>query len=332
MALQPAVSWSTVDVGGASLELLRAAVRPPGDPLLFIPGWGLTPRAYTRALLPIAAGGLSVLAPSLPGFGSSTPLRLGAPLVAYAERVIALLDVLDPDKPVFLAGHSFGGGVALKVAELRPDLVRSVTVVNPVGGAPDRRGLRRASWLGWSLAATAAALPRLRPRLPDPGPLVRIAADFVPNVVRRPVRTAFTGAVALTAQLSAEAIRLAESGMPTLYVWGERDRLVLPGRLRGVGGPDASVVVSGGHGWMITHPDDFATTLHEALAVHALLEHEIRGHGVASPEAIAAVVAEVESHPEAPLAPLFPFERRRRARHRPPGPRAPSSTAVAAGR
>ena len=267
------------------------------------------------ALLPVARGGLRIIAPSLPGFGASTPLRLRSPLGAFARRIVALLEVLDPEKPVFATGHSFGGGIALKLAQLRPDFVRSVTVVNPVGGAPDSRGLRRAGWLGWSLAGALSHVPRSRPQAFDPRAAADVVLDFLPNLGRRPLRLAVSGAVALTAQLADEARQLVDSGVPMLYVWGDRDRLVLPGRLHGLGGPEGTEVVAGGHGWVITHPEEFAATLQETLAVHALLELETRG---SAPAVAAAAVSEVVLDPSRRLADAFPPERRRRARHTPP--------------
>jgi pimeloyl-ACP methyl ester carboxylesterase len=306
------VRWRTVDVSGARVELLEVG---SGEPVLFLPGWGLTARSYIAALLPLASSGLRVIAPSLPGFGASTPLGLRAPLAAYARRIVALLDVLDPEHPVFATGHSFGAGVTLKMAHLRPDLIRSVTAVNPVGGAPDRRGLRKVSWLGWSLASSVAALPKSRPHAIDPRQLTRLAADLMPNVARRPIRALATGAVAITAQLADEARQLAATGMPVLYVWGDRDRLILPGQLQGMGGPESTETVAGGHGWVITHPQEFAETLHESLAVHALLELEQRG---VAPAVAAATVARAITDPSKPLADVFPPERRHRARHKPP--------------
>jgi pimeloyl-ACP methyl ester carboxylesterase len=306
------VRWRTVEVSSARVELLEVG---SGEPVLFLPGWGLTARSYIAALLPLASAGLRIIAPSLPGFGASTPLGLRAPLSAYAHRIVALLDVLDPEHPVFATGHSFGAGVTLKVAQLRPDLIRSVTAVNPVGGAPDRRGLRKASWLGWSLAGAVAALPQSRPHFIDPLQVTRLAADLVPNLARRPLRALATGAVALTAQLADEARQLAAAGMPVLYVWGDRDRLILPGQLAGMGGPEGSEMVAGGHGWVITHPQEFAETLHESLAVHALLELEQRG---VDPAVAAATVAQAVTDPSKPLADVFPPERRHRARHKPP--------------
>ncbi len=312
MPVQHKLRCRSVDVGGARIELFEVG---EGDPVMFLPGWGLTARAYAAALLPLATAGLRVIAPSLPGFGASSPMGFRAPLAAYARRLVALLEVLDPEKPVFAAGHSFGGGITLKLAQLRPDLVRSVTAVNPVGGAPDRTGLRRAGWLGWSLASAASALPRTRPHLIDPRQVTRVALDLLPNLARRPLRAVTSGAIALTAQLADEARQLADSGMPVLYVWGDRDRLVLPGHLHGLGGPDGTEIVAGGHGWVITHPEDFAATLHETLAVHAMLEREVRGE---PPEQAAAAIAGALADPTTPLAGLFPPERRRRARHIPP--------------
>lgn len=321
----PRQRWRLVDAGGARVELMEIDACDPvdpgrlGDPVLFLPGWGLTARAYVPALLPLARAGLRVIAPSLPGFGASTPLGLRAPLAAYARRIIALLDVLDPEKPVFAVGHSFGGGVALKVAQLRPDLIRSVTVVNPVGGAPDRRGLRQATWLGWSLAGAAGNLHRefsRRPERINPRQAARVALDLLPSLTRHPLRSAMSGVVALTSQLGDEARQLADSGMPMLYVWGDRDRLVLPGQLHGVGGPESTNVVPGGHGWVITHPMEFAATLHEAFVVQAMLERDVRGTppvSVPDPMDSAGTAADTESN----LAHLFPPERRRRARHIP---------------
>lgn len=309
MPAAPVPRWGTVTVGGGRFRLMTAG---EGDPLLFLHGWGLSPRAYAGGLVRLCGAGLRVVAPALPGFGGSTPppLReLG--LAAYAGRVAALLDDLDLDPPPFVVGHSFGGGVALQLAHDRPDLVRSLTLVNPVGGAPARRSegrpLADRSWLRWALRAAAEL---------DPRDVLRIAPDllrdFLPNLVQSPLTTAVTGAVALRATLADEAGAVVAGGTPVLLVWSDRDRLVAPGQLPEVVGQLATEVVGGRHGWLLTRPAEFADLLHNALVVHAMLERRRRGQAVVLP-------------PGTSLADLLPAERRHRSRpdtDAPPEPRA----------
>ena len=95
-----------------------------------------------------------------------------------------LLDVLGIEHPVFVAGHSFGGGVAIQLATDRPERVRSLTLVNTVGGAPGRRaGMTDTSWLRWA-AGTVGELSTSGVLRAAPS----LAADYLPNVVRGPRR------------------------------------------------------------------------------------------------------------------------------------------------
>lgn len=81
------------------------------------------------------------VAVDLPGSGFSPPprTRRGYSITALADTVIELIETLDRG-PVHLIGNSMGGAVALRAAALRPDLVRTLTLVS--AALPDRR-LRR---------------------------------------------------------------------------------------------------------------------------------------------------------------------------------------------
>jgi pimeloyl-ACP methyl ester carboxylesterase len=65
----------------------------------------------------------------LPGFGLSDPGRRYT-IAALANRVIRYLEWSDRG-PVHLVGNSLGGSVSVRVAGLRPDLVRTLTLVSP---------------------------------------------------------------------------------------------------------------------------------------------------------------------------------------------------------
>jgi pimeloyl-ACP methyl ester carboxylesterase len=298
----PEVRWRDVRVDGASVRLMEAG-DPSADPLLFLHGWGLSPRSYAVGITRLTKAGVRVLAPALPGFGGSDgPPLQEIDLAAYAGRIGRLLDVLELDAPVFVAGHSFGGGVALQLATDRPERVRSLTLVNSVGGAPSRSSVfGRSSWPRWALGALTELSPREVTRAAP-----SMLRDFVPNLVRKPITLALTARVALTASLVEQAEQLIAAGLPVLFVWGDADRLVARGALGEVAGSLPSEVVQGRHGWLLTEPEEFATLLRNALVVHAMLERKQRGQAVVLP-------------PGASLADLIPTERRAAARGGAPG-------------
>ena len=284
-------TWQTVDVDGAMVRVMTAG---SGDPLLFLHGWGLSPRTYADGITRLTAAGLQVIAPALPGFGGSDgpPLR-SLDLRVYSQQVGRLLDVLGVEHPAFVVGHSFGGGVGISLATHRPERVRSLTLVNSVGGAPGQRtGLTDASWLKWMLGTLSELSPRDIARS-TPGML----RDFLPNALRHPLTMALTAKLALTVDLAEEAESLVAAGVPVLFFWGDDDKLILPGALRSIAGSLPSEVVQGRHGWLLARPEDFASLVRDALVVHAMLERKQRGQALVLPKG-------------STLADLIPAERR----------------------
>ncbi len=95
-----------------------------GAPVLFIHGDIVGPQLTWRKQRELADR-WSLLIPSRPGFGESPPLErndfdLEAPM--FAELL---------GEGAHLVGHSYGAVIALLVAALRPDAVRSLTVSEP---------------------------------------------------------------------------------------------------------------------------------------------------------------------------------------------------------
>lgn len=295
MTLHPPV-WQTVDVDGAALRVLTAG---EGDPLLFLHGWGLSPRAYQAGITRLTAAGLRVIAPGLPGFaGSDGPALNAIDMPAYARQVGRLLDVMGVEHPAFVVGHSFGGGVGIQLATDRPERVRSLTLLNSVGGAPgSRQGLVDASWLRWMIGTAKELSPKDIARS-APGML----RELVPNLIRKPITCALTARLALTVDLSAEAQRLVANGVPVLFFWGDDDSLILPGALSDIAGALPNEVVNGRHGWLLAKPEEFASLVRDALVVHAMLERKKRGQALVLPKG-------------STLADLIPPERRHTGRN-----------------
>ena len=111
-----------------------SAVGGHGLPVVFLHGWGLGHRAYHGVLRELTARGCRVYAPALPGFGGTADLPAGRRTVqGYAAWVATFLDTVGIAEPVLVVGHSFGGGVAVRLAHDDPARVRQLVLINSVG-------------------------------------------------------------------------------------------------------------------------------------------------------------------------------------------------------
>ena len=145
-------------------------------------------------------------------------------------------------------------------------------------------------------AAVHGALGEIQPAgLVRAGP--SMLRDYIPSALRHPATLALTARLALTAALADEAEALVAEGMPVLFIWSDRDRIVAPGALAEIVTALPAEVIRGRHGWLLTEPEDFATLMRNALVVHAMLERKRRGQSLVLPRG-------------ASLADLIPVERR----------------------
>jgi pimeloyl-ACP methyl ester carboxylesterase len=87
--------------------------------------------AQWRALAAKLAGRYTVVAPDLIGYGAAAPWP-GQHEFSLAQEAAPVLDVLGRlGEPAHLVGHSYGGAVALHIARTRPELLRSLTLIEP---------------------------------------------------------------------------------------------------------------------------------------------------------------------------------------------------------
>ena len=107
-----------------------------GDPgtetILFIHG-NLSSSVFWAQTMTALQDQFACIAPDLRGFGATAPLRIDATLGLndMAEDLFALTDLLAPSG-LHLVGHSMGGGVAMKMMIMRPEALKSVTLVNTI--------------------------------------------------------------------------------------------------------------------------------------------------------------------------------------------------------
>ncbi|MDZ4394688.1 alpha/beta fold hydrolase [Cypionkella sp.] len=91
--------------------------------------------AHAGAWSGLAAGldDVTITATDAPGHGRAEDWQPGTDMHSLATaQSIAMAESLGQGAAIDLMGHSFGGTVALRIAVERPDLVRSLTLVEPV--------------------------------------------------------------------------------------------------------------------------------------------------------------------------------------------------------
>ncbi|MFI6285307.1 alpha/beta fold hydrolase [Streptomyces sp. NPDC051018] len=270
--------------------------RPPSrsglPPALYVHGLGGSSQNWS-ALMPLLADAVDGEAVDLPGFGNSPPPDDGNySVTGHARAVIRYLDAAGR-APVHLLGNSLGGAVATRVAAVRPDLVRTLTLVSPA--LPELRVQRTAVPTGLlALPGVARLFGRMtrdwtaerRTRgmmalcYGDPGRVSAEAMDHaVAEMERRTQLPYFWEAMARSARGIVDAYTLGgQHGLwrqaervlaPTLLVYGGRDQLVSYRMARRAAAAfrDSQLLTlpDAGHVAMMEYPETVADAVREMI-------------------------------------------------------------------
>jgi pimeloyl-ACP methyl ester carboxylesterase len=217
-----------LDVDGERIHVLE---RGSGPPLLLVHGFPSNATAW-GVILPLLEPHFATVAVDMVGFGLSTR-RLRRPMGGddYADRLAALLDALGLDR-VDLAGLSWGGSVAQRLAARHPERVRRLVLVASVS-AGRVLPLGTANLLGLALAIRFPSLARLAVRRF----VTRTAAD--PTVLDDELVRGYVEPLQLPGTLAAlrrfvrdtaatRPIDLGRIRAPTLVIVPQADRIVDP--------------------------------------------------------------------------------------------------------
>ncbi|WP_199305949.1 alpha/beta hydrolase [Pseudanabaena sp. FACHB-2040] len=129
--MPPQLTSHRVDLTHSSIFYQQGGVQFDQTPILFLHGWGISTDPY-QEILELLAQKHPVLAPDLPSFARSSYSQLIPDYESYAQLLIQFLDVLGL-KQVHLAGHSLGGGLAIAIAALAPERVKSAVLIGSTG-------------------------------------------------------------------------------------------------------------------------------------------------------------------------------------------------------
>jgi pimeloyl-ACP methyl ester carboxylesterase len=275
-----AVEERNIEVDGLPIRYVTAGTGPP---LVLLHGAGDNALDW-RWVMPDLATAHRVYAPDLPGSpNSARPFANYSP--AFFERFVAgFLDALGIERAA-MVGNSLGGLVALRLAFSEPARVTALVLVDSAGlGRAVSPALRSLALPGYGkLAVTWSKTP--------PGALQR-ALGRAMLLFARPRRiplkwlktqyrlgrtpgfseaqlAAVRAQVGLRGQREVLLDQLPSLQIPTLVVWGSRDRVFPESQARDavarLRDGSLSLIPECGHMPHIEYPDQFVVTLGEFL-------------------------------------------------------------------
>jgi pimeloyl-ACP methyl ester carboxylesterase len=213
----------------------------PGPVLLLIHGLLGSHQSWTQLVDGLGATH-RVLAPDLFGHGASAKPRGDYSLGAHAATLRDLLDRLGVDR-VTLVGHSLGGGIAMQFRYLFPERVDRLVLVSSGGLGRDVSPLLRSATLPgaeWVLPVLASRWVRGRAEAAA-RPLRRLAGRAGSDLTEAwrgftslgdaDSRRAFLATTRAVLDPGGQAVTAhdhlpMERPVPTLIVWGTRDRMI----------------------------------------------------------------------------------------------------------
>jgi pimeloyl-ACP methyl ester carboxylesterase len=221
----------------------RMAYRIAGSGPALVLIHGITSDSSTwRRVMPYLARDFTVIAPDLPGHGSSAKPKGDYSLGANASFVRDLLLALGHSR-ASIVGHSLGGGVAMQLCYQFPDRCERLVLVDSGGLGREVSLLLRAA----TLPGSELVLPFLAAsRLLDAGRLagnvlgrlgLRAGTDAMEiarghaTLSNGEARSAFVQTLRSVVEPGGQRInasnRLYLAGrMPLMFMWGERDSLI----------------------------------------------------------------------------------------------------------
>lgn len=217
-----------VEVAGQRVRLAdsRTAGRVDAQPMVLVHGAGHDHSVWQEVAPALAAAGLRVIAPDLPGHGGSA----GEAVPDIGQRagwLLRLLDTVDLTS-AWLVGHSMGSLIALAAATRAPQRVRGLVLIGSVAPMPvspflleaARDDPRRAHALITKFSFAPAEMLGAARR-------ERLAADNAALMARQPAGTLLADLEACNAWQAglrdAAVLRCA-----TLLICGELDRMTPP--------------------------------------------------------------------------------------------------------
>ncbi len=99
-----------------------------GEAILILHGWGSSIKSWEKVVERLSKS-YRVIVPDMPGFGGTPPPEKAWHGKDYENWVLSFIKSQNLKIPIIFVGHSFGGGLAMKIAIDHPELVDKLILI-----------------------------------------------------------------------------------------------------------------------------------------------------------------------------------------------------------
>jgi pimeloyl-ACP methyl ester carboxylesterase len=236
--------------------------------VIMVHGFPMTHHLWDPVVEALGDVGEDVIALDLPGFASPAPPGWPGTKEAYVEWLVGeVASIAQASGPVHLVGHDWGCLLSLRVAMLRPDLLRTIAAGN---GPIDEHYPLHNNWREWAQpgvgerAINAITDDQIRERWV---PALGLPADRIERLVslftpgnREIGLKLYRSAVNVGSEWAPDLPKIVA---PSLILWGEQDMVVpvIFGRRMAARMGAEVVTLPGEHFWQFKCPELGATAL-----------------------------------------------------------------------
>lgn len=189
-----------------------------GYPVVLLHGWGARAETY-RFIIDTLSPYFRVIAPDMPGFGSSDEPTRAYSTEDYAQFVCDFLTSLGIDRAHFL-GHSHGGRTIIKLFSEKRNISADKIVLIDSAGLIRKKSLKQKfKIVKFKIAKKLFGL----------APIQKLFPDYIESLRRKNGSADYAAASPVMRQSMVKVINenlfenLSKISSPTLLIWGDRD-------------------------------------------------------------------------------------------------------------